>query len=121
MKELTTNLEMFSYYRLLSEFGRPELVKDFNLEYLEVPIENVFEIKGFLFVADPELGIITELKSGAKLGTHRINISAKEPFSSIVGKIARWLLEYKSWEEINAEVNKVAFAYREPHLNLLII
>lgn len=118
---LTTNEALFSFYRLITDCDKAELIKDFKIEYKQLPLENVFEIKGFLFVADPELRRITEIKSGAKIEMRRVNISIKEPFSSAVGKMAQWLLTTKTWEEINVEVIKVAFAYREPHLNLLIL
>lgn len=125
--ELTTNEELFSFFRLFAEhdedtpYPRPELVDVFRVEYQQLPLENLFEVKGFQFIADPSNRRITEIKSGAKIEIRRVNVSTKEPFSSVVGKMAQWLRGTKNWDEINHEVMKMAFAHREPHLNLLIL
>ncbi len=119
-KQSTTNLEPIAFYKIYPDNYTLTEAKEFHIQFFEQPIENVIEFEGFLFIVEPSLRTITELRSGAKLDIKRIENNPKEPFSSYVAKVFKWVRDNKNWEDIQMQVSGLSFAYREPHLNLLI-
>ena len=118
---LTTNEELFSFYKIYPDNYKLVTATDFHVKFYEQPLENVVSFDGFLFIVEPKLRSITELRSGAKIYVKQVENNPKEPFSSYVAKIFKWVKEHKDWYDINNQVSCISFAYREPHLNLLIL
>lgn len=90
-----------------------------NVFHVELLMEDVIEVKGFLFVVDAKNRTVTETRTGFNI-VGNLDSLENAPFSLVVLK-AISNVSQKSWEELNDTIRKFSYSYRDAYLNLLII